>query len=151
LVFAASSLTIIPLADVVGEATEAPGGTSGRDAWGLLNATMSNAPELIINLFALYKGLIDIVKVSLCGALLGMLLAGMGISMFSGGIKHGVQKFNTKTTGLNASLLLIVTFSLIIPSVFHFSTQSDREISTEIAVVLFVLYLASLVATLIYR
>ena len=148
-IFGASALAIIPLAVIMGAATEALAERLGPTYGGLLNATLGNAPELIISLFALAHGLINILKSSLCGAILGNLLFGMGLSMFAGGLKNGGQFFDTKMTRLNASLLLIVTFGLIIPSVFHFSAQADEEISLEIALVLFLLYFASIVYTLI--
>ena len=87
MVFLASALSILPLAKIMGEATETLSDYLGP-TYGLLNATMGNAPELIICLFALHNGLIDIVKASLCGFILGNLLFGLGMAMFVGGIKN---------------------------------------------------------------
>ena len=151
LVFLASALSILPLAKIMGEATETLSDYLGPTYGGLLNATMGNAPELIICLFALHNGLIDIVKASLCGFILGNLLFGLGMAMFVGGIKNSVQTFDTKIININSSLLYMVLIGLIIPSAFHFSTITDREISMEIAIVLGLLYLASIAYTLISR
>src|SRR3974390_1968546 len=87
LVFAASALAIVPLAGLMGDATEALAKFLGPTVGGLLNATLGNAPEIIISGFALHKGLIEMVKSSLTGSIIGNLLFGLGVSFFAGGIK----------------------------------------------------------------
>ena len=151
LVFLASALSIVPLAKIMGDATDSLSDYLGPIFGGLLNATMGNAPELIICLFALHHGLIDIVKASLCGFVLGNLLFGLGLAMFVGGIKNSVQTFDPKVISINSSLLYMVLIGLIIPSAFHFSTITDREIGMEISIVLGLLYLASISYILIFR
>jgi Ca2+:H+ antiporter len=106
LVFLASALSIIPLAGLMGDATEALARFLGPTVGGLLNATLGNAPEIIISGFALRAGLVDMVKSSLTGS----------------------------------------NFGLIIPAMTQFSASASRSISRETAVVLFVVYLVSLVA-----
>ena len=88
LVFLASALAIVPLAGLMGDATEALAKFLGPTVGGLLNATLGNAPEIIISSFALHAGLVDIVKSSLTGSILGNLLFGLGVSFFAGGIKY---------------------------------------------------------------
>jgi Ca2+:H+ antiporter len=116
----------------------------------LLSASLGNAPEIIIGGFALRHGLVDVVKASLVGSIVGSLLFALGLSMFAGGIRHGTQSFDKVVAGMNASLLLLSASGLIVPAVFHFSSaRITREISVEISIVLFVVYLASLVYTLV--
>ena len=78
---------IVPLAGLMGDATEALAEYLGPTLGGLLNATLGNAPEIIISLFALNRGLIGIVKSSLTGSIIGNLLFGLGVSMVAGGLK----------------------------------------------------------------
>ena len=82
--FAVSALAIVPLAGLMGDATEALAEYLGPTLGGLLNATLGNAPEIIISVFALQRGLIGIVKSSLTGSIIGNLLLGLGLSMFVG-------------------------------------------------------------------
>ena len=86
--FAVSALAIVPLAGLMGDATEALAEYLGPTVGGLLNATLGNAPEIIISIFALHKGLIGIVKSSLTGSIIGNLLLGLGLSMIAGGFKR---------------------------------------------------------------
>jgi Ca2+:H+ antiporter len=86
----------------------------------------------------------------LVGSIVGSLLFALGISMFAGGIRHGTQSFDKVVAGMNGSLLLLTASGLIVPAVFHFSSASiTREISLEISIVLFGVYVASLVYTLV--
>lgn len=155
LVFAASALAIVPLAALMGDATEALAEFLGPTAGGLLNATLGNAPEIIIAIFALRDGLVHIVKSSLTGSVLGNLLLGMGLAMFAAGIKNPRQEqtFDPKVARVNAALLMLAAFGLVIPALFVASAGNSvkRSISLEIAGALFLLYLASLVFTLLRR
>lgn len=150
LVFVTAALAIIPLAKLMGDATEALAHTLGATLGGLLNATLGNAPEIIISLFALHKGLVDIVKASITGSIIGNLLFGLGVSMLAGNLRapRDSLAFNSKVARMNGDLLLLAVFGLIVPAVFAHSTQSADEISVPIAVVLISLYLASFVFTL---
>lgn len=148
-VFACSALSLIPLAGLTESATDALSSYLGPTWGGLLSASLGNAPEIIIGFFALRQGLVDVVKASLVGSIVGNLLFALGVSMFAGGIRHGTQTFNKTFAGMNGSLLLLTASGLIVPAVFHFSSaRITREISLEISVVLFVVYLSSLVYTL---
>src|SRR6266700_5829618 len=84
----------IPLAHLMGEATEQLAEHTGPTLGGLLNATFGNAAEIIIGVIALSKGLNEIVKASLTGSILGNLLLVSGASMLLGGWKHKRQKFS---------------------------------------------------------
>jgi Ca2+:H+ antiporter len=150
LVFLASALAIVPLAGLMGDATEVLAGYLGPTLGGLLNATLGNAPEIIISSFALHAGLVDMVKSSLTGSVIGNLLFGLGIAFFVGGVKQRrPQKFDPQAARISSALLTVGSFGLIIPAATRFSMKASREISREIALVLFLVYLASLVAILL--
>ena len=85
--FVGSALAIIPLAGLMGEATEQLAERLGPGIGGLLNATFGNAAELIIALFALFKGYDEVVKASLAGSILGNVLLVLGASLLAGGLK----------------------------------------------------------------
>jgi Ca2+:H+ antiporter len=152
LVFLASALAIVPLAGLMGDATEALAAFLGPTVGGLLNATLGNAPEIIISAFALHAGLVEMVKSSLTGSIIGNLLFGLGAAFFAGGIKfRRDQKFDPHAARMTTALLTIASFGLIIPAVSQFNVSAARSISRECAVVLFLVYLASLVAILVTR
>jgi Ca2+:H+ antiporter len=147
LVFLTSALAIVPLAGLMGDATEVLARFLGPTVGGLLNATLGNAPEIIISGFALHKGLVDMVKSSLTGSIIGNLLFGLGVSFFAGGIKYRRhQRFDVQAARMTTGLLTLASFGLIIPAVTQFSASAAQSISRESAVVLFVAYLAYLVA-----
>jgi Ca2+:H+ antiporter len=152
LVFLVSALGIVPLTRLMGEATEALADDLGPTVGGLLNATLGNAPEIIISGFALHEGLVRMVKSSLTGSIIGNLLLGVGVAFFLGGIKQGrPQHFDPGATRITTALLTLASFGLIIPAATQFSGAAARSISREVAAVLFVVYLASLVAIFVSR
>lgn len=106
-VFFASALTIVPLAGLLGWATEQLTARVGAGIGGLLNASLGNAAELIIALAALREGLHDVVKASLTGSIIGNILFVLGAAMLAGGLRHERQKFNRTAAGTGASLLLL--------------------------------------------
>ena len=112
LVFLASALAVMPLAELMGDATEALSGYLGATAGSLLNATLNNAPEIIIASFALKNGLVDVVKASLTGSILGNLLFGMGVAMYLGGLRYAEQKFDARLASMNGNLLTLAVFGL---------------------------------------
>lgn len=125
LIFASSAAGVIPLAGLIGEATEALSAKTGPRLGGLLNATMGNAAELIIGVFALSQGLLDLVRASIIGSILGNLLLVMGAAMLLGGLRHGVQRFDRGHAGLDATLLILSVIVLGIPSLFNFANEPD--------------------------
>src|SRR5271156_4581677 len=149
LVFAVAALTILPLSKVVGSSTETLGAYLGPALGGLLNASMGNAPELIIGIFALKNGLITVVKASLTGSIIGNLLLTLGLAMFFGGLRHATQKFSVASARLSMSMMFLAVAGLMVPALFHFtSPAATREISLQIAAILLVIYVLSLVYTL---
>ncbi len=151
--FLTSALAIIPLAGILGKATEHLTSHVGTGIGGLLNASLGNAAELIIALAALREGLHDVVKASLTGSILGNILLVLGASMLAGGLKHERQKFNLTAAGTGSSLLLLAAVGLVIPAMFHL-TSADRgvaieqELSVEISIVLFIIYMLNLLFAL---
>ncbi|MBH0178373.1 MAG: calcium/proton exchanger [Nitrospira sp.] len=153
LIFITSGLAIVPLAGLLGRATEHITTHVGAGVGSLVNASLGNAAELIIALAALREGLHDVVKASLTGSILGNILLVLGVSMLAGGAKYERQTFNRTAAGMGSSLLLLAAVGLVIPALFHF-TASDRgveveqELSLDIAIVLFLIYGLSLAFSL---
>src|SRR5215211_5601825 len=121
-VFFVSAVALVPPAAMMGRATEELAERSGNVIGGLLNVTFGNAPELIIALFALEKGLHEVVKASLIGSILGNILLVMGAAMLVGGLSghrtHGVQKFGQTAASVQSTMLLLASAALIMPGVF---------------------------------
>jgi Ca2+:H+ antiporter len=144
IVFVLSALGLIPLAKVIGDATEELAIFTGPRLGGLLNATLGNAAELIITIFALQAGLVDLVRASITGSIIGNLLLVLGFSIVAGGWKHGIQKFDRRTASNNAVLAVLAVVALAIPSLFDraLTTHPNSELffSEGVAVVLIVLY-----------
>src|ERR687894_126539 len=92
LIFASSAIALIPLAGVLGEATEELALHYGPRIGGLLNATLGNAAELIITIVALSAGKYELVKASITGSIIGNLLLILGFALLLGGLRHGHQR-----------------------------------------------------------
>ncbi len=152
-VFVLSALGVIPMAGYIGAATESLASFTGPRIGGLLNATLGNAAELIITLMAVRAGLLDLVKASITGSILGNLLLVMGFAMVAGGLKHGVQLFDRRQSSNNAILLTLTIVALIIPSLFSHSIGPDNDpkveaLSLGVSVVMIVLYALGLIFSL---
>ncbi len=144
ILFLISGLAIIPLAKFIGDGTEELALHIGPKFGGLLNATLGNAAELIITIFAIQAGLLDLVKASITGSILGNLLLIMGLSLFLGGVKNGIQVFDRRTAGMNATLLVLAVGALLIPSFFDSAIvgnlSAELGLSEGVAVAMIVLY-----------
>ncbi len=152
-IFVASGLAIIPLAGWMGRATEHLAEKMGEGMGGLLNATFGNAAELIIALMALRKGLFDVVKASITGSIIGNVLLVLGLSILLGGLKYPRQVFNKTAAMLGSTMLGLSAIALIMPAVFHLIVQGkpnvrEQDLSLEIAIVLIITYVLSLIFTL---
>lgn len=124
--FAFAALGIIPLAGLLGQATEELARFTGPRVGGLLNATLGNAAELIITLFAIRAGLIDLVKASITGSILGNVLLVLGLSVLLGGIRNGFQQFSARQAASNATMLMLAVTALAIPSLFFFQHNETQ-------------------------
>src|SRR3989304_4590389 len=91
-----SGAALAPMAGLIGEATESAGGNPSPRMGGLLNATLGNSAELIITIVAIREGLLELVKASITGSILGNLLLVLGMGMLAGGSRHGIQTFDRR-------------------------------------------------------
>jgi Ca2+:H+ antiporter len=155
--FITSMVAIMPLAFLMGKATEEIALRTSESVGGLLNATFGNAAEMILALFALYaastttspetaENMIHLVQASLIGSILGNLLLVMGLSFVWGGMHHSEQSFSETQVSSNSSLLLLAVIVLIIPTVFNFTvdgTAGDdgvEKLSHAAAIILLAIY-----------
>ena len=137
LAFIMSMLAIMPLAYLMGKATEEIALRTSQSIGGLLNATFGNAVEMIIAglaIFAAYNNpdvtstMIEVVQASLIGSILGNLLLVLGLAFVWGGINYPSQKFSVKASQVNGSLLLLALVGMIIPEVYSSSTEGNSVI-----------------------
>lgn len=151
--FIVAGLGIIPLAGLIGQSVEQVAEHTGERIGGLLFATFGNAAELIIGIFALSAGLVDVVRASIIGSILGNALLVLGISTCIGSVKHGRLRFETRPASQYASLLalcigglLLPTFAELLASRNHQAQIVERgaNLSDFIAVLLLAGYLASI-------
>jgi len=152
-VFALSALGVVPLAGLIGEATENLALHTGPKLGGLINATLGNAAELIITLFAIKRGLLELVKASITGSIIGNILFVLGASIVVGGLKNGTQRFDRKHTVNNTILLAIAVVGLAIPSLFSHTAvsgidQKVEALSLLVAGVMILLYILGILFSL---
>lgn len=149
LVFFLTALAIIPLAKYIGEATEELSVHTGPALGGFLNATFGNATELLIGAFAIREGLVEVVKASITGSIIGNLLLVAGTAMLCGGARREKQQFN-KTGALAASsTLLLAVIALVMPAIFLQTAPNAGgriigELSVFVSVCMLIVYAASL-------
>tara|TARA_B100000959_G_scaffold270418_1_gene317222 strand:- start:18 stop:1124 length:1107 start_codon:yes stop_codon:yes gene_type:complete len=153
--FIISMLAIMPLAFLMGKATEEIALRTNESIGGLLNATFGNAVEMIIAGLAIYSAyqnpeisetMIQIVQASLIGSILGNLLLVMGLSFVWGGIHYTTQKFSSEASQVNGSLLLLALVSMVIPEMYSSSTSGTaiEDLSHYTALLLLLLYFLQL-------
>ncbi|MDP6905975.1 MAG: calcium/proton exchanger [Candidatus Thalassarchaeaceae archaeon] len=161
LAFVASMIAIMPLAFLMGQATEEIALRTGEALGGLLNATFGNAAEMIIAGVAIFAAaeaiqdgdtesandMIQVVKASLIGSIIGNLLLVLGLAFVWGGIHHKVQSFSPAAVGANGSLLLLAVITLTIPTAFMLTTDKADDavtgalnLSHAAAIILIALY-----------
>ena len=150
--FFLAAIAIIPLAKYIGEATEELAGRTGPALGGFLNATFGNATEIIIGLFALNAGLIEVVKASITGSIVGNLLLVLGMAVFFGGIKREKQTFSATAAKAAGSTLLLAVIALVIPAIFLITAPQSgpvvETLSIFVAIIMIGAYLANLLFTL---
>lgn len=157
-VFLAVCLSIIPLAAVIGNATEQLSLYTGSKVGGLISATMSNIPELLIGFFAVKAGLHRMVMASLAGSIMGNILLVLGLSILLGGLRRKYQYFDKSTARSNFILLMFAAMSVIIPFALKYAIDGHGKesinsglnaISFSIAVILLFTYVSGLVFSLV--
>ena len=148
--FITSCLAIVPLAGLMGEATEQLARRAGPALGGLLNATFGNAAELIIGLIALRAGETAIVKASITGSILGNLLMVLGLAMLVGGWRRTELTFNRLAAESASGTMLLAVVALVLPAIYarvtdHRSPEHIEALSLDISYVLIATYAASLI------
>src|SRR5215213_8089536 len=114
IVFVLSALAIVPLSGILGSATEELAGHTGATVGGLINATLGNFAELVIAALALRAGLVDLVKASITGSILGNLLLVLGAAQLAGGLRYKAQSFNPNLANMSSTLLMVATLGLVV-------------------------------------
>ncbi len=150
--FITAAGAIIPLAKILSAATEQMVIRVGPGLGGLLNATFSNAVEMIIAFFALQAGLYDVVKASITGSIIGNVLFVLGLSFFLGGLGRDKQTFNRTASSVSSSQLIVAAAALLVPAAFVLTTSASalttdlkEELSIGVAIILLVSYAAQMV------
>jgi len=152
-VFVTACLAIVPLAGLMGEATEHLTHHAGPAVGGLMNASFGNAAELIIGLLALRAGELEVVKASLTGSIIGNLLLILGLSMLVGGWRHQELRFSKPAAHSSSATMMLAVVALVIPAIYAGSTghrrpQDVEAMSLDISWVLILTYALSLVFSL---
>ncbi|RJU87133.1 MAG: calcium/proton exchanger [Candidatus Poseidoniales archaeon] len=150
--FVFSMIAIMPLALLMGHATEEIALRTSESLGGLLNATFGNAVEIIIAGLAIYTAathadqaetMITVVQASLIGSILGNLLLVLGLSLLWGGIKHQKQTFNQPALSMSGSLLLLAVLAMLIPAAVDIgggASDSIIKLSRYASIVLLLMY-----------
>jgi Ca2+:H+ antiporter len=151
--FVLACVALIPLARLMGEATEVISHRLGSGLGGLMNASFGNAAELIIAIAALRKGQLEVVKASITGAVLGNILLVLGMAIVAGGIKREKQTFNATAALSGSAMMFLAVVAICVPDLFHV-VRGDAalplmgKLSVGISLVLLGIYVLSLVFAL---
>ncbi len=157
--FVAALAALMPLATIMGEATEHLAHRAGPGIGGLLNATFGNAAELIIAMALLFEGKDTVVKASLTGSILGNILLVLGASLLAGGLRFPVLRFNRTAAGIGSTMLVLAAMGMLVPATFHILPEVwtagpkqrpliEHELSLSVCVILMLAYLLTLVFSL---
>jgi Ca2+:H+ antiporter len=151
LAFVSAALAIVPLAALIGEATDQFAIRTGPKLGGLLNATLGNLTEMVVGVLLIINSDFEVVRASLIGSIVGNLLLVLGLSLLLGGARRSEQTFNRQAAGVHSASLLLAVAALVTPAIIG-ATRSVSEtnahlLSGGVAAVLIVLYLSALVFT----
>ena len=148
-IFVTSAIAILPLAGLIGHATEDLAIRTGPQVGGLLNATFGNVTEMIIAFFLILQGELEVVKASITGSIIGNVLLVLGLSFFVGGWTRTEQTFNRASAGLHSASLIIAVGALLLPALFSFTPQASgfrtETVSVGVSLVLIVAYVLALI------
>jgi Ca2+:H+ antiporter len=152
--FILSALAVVPLAGLLGRATEQLALHSGPQVGGLLNATFGNAAELIIGLLLVFRGELDVVRASITGSIIGNLLLVLGAAFLAGGIRQKDVRFPAQAASTLVASMALAVAGILMPTVYAASaahaTDFRREtISVAVGAVLIALYVANLIFSLV--
>lgn len=154
--FVAAAIGLVPASKLLGDATEDLALHAGPRVGGLLNATLGTAALMIIAVFALSEGLLDLVKASITGSILGYLLVVIGLSAFLGGVRNGTQYFDRQGSAMSATLMILSVVALTLPAMYGQlvptrNSGSVESLSEAVAVVMLIVYLLSVYYSLYWR
>ena len=147
---------LIPLAKLIGDSTEHLATHYGATLGSLLNVTFGNAAEIIISVVAINAGLIELVKASITGSILGNIMLIFGLSLIAGGVKHKEQIFNRENAGLQSSLIFLAIIGLAIPTILSTTVLKPIDLVSQLklqilsdvlAIVLICVYVAGILFT----
>lgn len=147
---------LIPLAKLIGDSTEHLATHYGATLGSLLNVTFGNAAEIIISVVAINAGLIELVKASITGSILGNIMLIFGLSLIAGGVKHKEQIFNRENAGLQSSLIFLAIIGLAIPTILSTTVLKPIDLESQLklqilsdvlAIVLICVYVAGILFT----
>jgi Ca2+:H+ antiporter len=156
ILFVVAAISLIPLAKLIGDSTEHLASHYGATLGSLLNVTFGNAAEIIIAIVAINAGLLELVKASITGAILGNILLIFGLSIMTSGFKFKEQFFNKENTGMQASMLFLAVIGLTIPTVLAATVLNPEDelnqikiqfLSDALAFLLLAVYIAGLIFT----
>jgi Ca2+:H+ antiporter len=146
--FVAAALALAMLARLVGTATEQLGGRLGAGAAGSVQSALGNLPELFVALFALHRGLVGVVKAALIGSVLANSLLVLGLAFFAGGLRNGIQRFDSPRARTIATLTLLAAAILSVPTFAHVlhapAAAHEQTLSLICGAVLLVVFVATL-------
>ena len=154
--FVISAIALIPLAKLIGDSTEHLATHYGPTAGSLLNVTFGNAAEIIIAVTAISAGLLDLVKASITGAIIGNILLILGLSVIVGGFRYKEQSFSRENIGTQSSMLFLAIIGLAVPTILASTILSPSEnqgqvqlLSDALAIILLIVYILGIVFTFV--
>lgn len=150
LVFLLSAISMMALAAIVGEGTQAVSVYLGPRMGGFLNATLGNVTELIVSIVAIREGFIELAKASIVGSIIGNLLLVLGASVTAGGWRHGTQSFDAGQAGRYSTMMLLAVGSLVLPAVFAATTPAAAGALPPISLLTAIVLLATYAAYLLF-
>ncbi|HET7555414.1 MAG TPA: calcium/proton exchanger [Gaiellaceae bacterium] len=144
--FVVAAAALVPLAWLIGEATDHAAEHTGPGIGGFLNASFGNAPELIIALFAVNASLPNVVRASLMGSVVSNILLVLGFALIFGTEPHDSKPLDRVSLLLQLGLVLVASVAFLVPSVPGWTGNADRHslavATIPVAIALLLLYLA---------
>lgn len=152
--FVIAAIALIPLAKLIGDSTEHLATHYGPTVGSLLNVTFGNAAEIIIAIVAISAGLLDLVKASITGAIIGNILLIFGLSVVAGGFRFKEQKFSRENIGFQSSMLFLAIIGLAVPTIMAYTVLPPSEhpgeiqlLSDSLAIILIIVYILGIIFT----
>jgi Ca2+:H+ antiporter len=154
ILFVIAATALIPLAKLIGDSTEHLATHYGPTVGSLLNVTFGNAAEIIIAIVAISAGLLDLVKASITGAIIGNILLIFGMSVVAGGFRFNEQKFSRENIGFQSSMLFLAIIGLAVPTIMAYTVLPPSEhpgeiqlLSDSLAIILIIVYILGIIFT----